>query len=869
MLTAPHRTTSAKMLHPSKVALAHVLLTVLTACTVGPGTRVEDVPDAASTVVEVFSDSVEVGVADVQLTPDVAVLPDLVALPDLAELSPADVVNRAPECTDDAICGARRFCAQGTCVGECDPRAAGLTGLGCLHLAVDLPNATDTASGGGVAADDLPTALLLQNPWGDVAVEVIVRSVLGAGPVPGGTVTLSPAGSASVSLPNRNLAGTTRAKAAFAVESERPIVVMMMSPVATARSTSAVRLLPASSGALAFAAVTGPTRAFVTIAAVEDDTLITLRPTGATQPGSGLKAMVAGGTYTVTLSASEVLHLEAAASVELTGTRVDATKPVAVFSGSATTTWGSRCCGDMVAEQLPPRTALGTVTLVTPGPPRGAARDSVRVVSLEDGTIVEVATPEPLKVTLATGGWVDVALVSATLVTTSKPALVALHLAAAHARTAQGDVCLQSGDCPKGQSCLGAVAATPGLCLAACEPAQDDCPAVSHRCLDRFGALPEVATPGVCARRTCDPVTGACAGGAVCDPSLRCREPCTAASTCLDPTETCGLFGVALMCGASSCQAGASSCPANTSCVVAADGTAACTSGCNPAPKCETVGYRCVSDALYAPGSAPFSGAYCVAPPCAASSECPDGFECAGGTCVPRGDPALVVLPPVERHALRIPLLVPDGSIERWLAIVAPVDAIVRLDGVVLTETQLPAGPGGWRAGHLAVTPGLHVVTSDLPVAASLFGLGPEMAWAASGTTPLGLDSSPVIPPPEDVVSSDVSVPEIVSADVLALDTDTGLAPPTWTQDVAPLLALRCAPCHTGGSKLGGLSVDTYAATQLPSSACAGGNKGVAIAKKVNGDPGCTGTAMPPTGPSLTPAERAVLEAWIAAGQPE
>jgi hypothetical protein len=58
-----------------------------------------------------------------------------------------------------------------------------------------------------------------------------------------------------------------------------------------------------------------------------------------TLAGNGLKAMTAGQTYSLTLSASEVLHLEAPAGVDLSGTRVETSRPVAVFAGSASTSW--------------------------------------------------------------------------------------------------------------------------------------------------------------------------------------------------------------------------------------------------------------------------------------------------------------------------------------------------------------------------------------------------------------------------------------------------------------------------------------------------------------------------------------------------
>lgn len=847
-------------------------------------TRVElpdvDVPDTG--VAE--TDSVGTPDDTVVTLPDIALddtqAPDVPELTDVSDLTsgPSDTDAGAPECAVDSDCPNRHYCAAGDCVPECDPLAAGLTGMGCFHLAVDLPNSVSPESGGGTPADELPTGLVIQNPWMDSSVNVEVLTLVGGAALAGGSVAIAAGGSTTVSLPNRNLTGTVKTKAAFAVESDRPVIILMMSPMAKARSTSLVRLLPLTPGARNFGVITGPSRAFVTIAAAEDETAVTVRPTGPTLAGNGLKAMAAGQTYTVTLASSEVLHLEAPAGVDLSGTRIDTSKPVAVFAGSASTAWSERCCNDMVAEAIPPRSALGTDTIVTPGPPRGLARDMLHVVALDPGTDVTVETATPLQVTLDEGGVLTLPLTAATRVTSSRPVLVALRLAEGHARTAQGDVCEGDADCPPAQSCSRPPGATTGLCIAACTPAQDDCPSAAHLCLDRFGAVPTVESPGICFRRPCDPVDGSCGAGAVCDPASRCREPCTVSSVCSDPVEYCGLFGVSLMCGAEACTADGDPCPEGGYCVVAADGTSSCTTGCTPTPKCETAGYHCVSSELYLPGTAPFDGAYCLPPTCSvdatgASADCPAGFDCLAGTCVPFGDPGFVIVPSVERHQTVVPVVVPPAVARQWLAIMAPDGATVLLDGESLDGVPFKPGSGGWVSALVPVEPGFYRVSATAPVGVLVIGMGAETGFAASGVSPLGIAGEPDWVPTEDTGGGDAGGDDTIEPDdTVEPDTtplDTGEPPPTWTDEVGPLLALRCAPCHTGGSKLGGLSVETWLGTQAPSAACAGFNKGAAIYMKSNGEPACTGAFMPPTEPHLTTDELALIKAWIDAGQPE
>lgn len=82
-----------------------------------------------------------------------------------------------------------------------------------------------------------------------------------------------------------------------------------------------------------------------------------------------------------------------------------------------------------------------------------------------------------------------------------------------------------------------------------------------------------------------------------------------------------------------------------------------------------------------------------------------------------------------------------------------------------------------------------------------------------------------------------------------------------WAQvdfatQVHPLLASRCAACHTGDKAQAGLRVDQKDSLAKVSAK---------IVPKVKGD---SGMRMPPNGAPLTPAEIGLLERWIAGGMP-
>src|SRR5687768_10798271 len=86
---------------------------------------------------------------------------------------------------------------------------------------------------------------------------------------------------------------------------------------------------------------------------------------------------------------------------------------------------------------------------------------------------------------------------------------------------------------------------------------------------------------------------------------------------------------------------------------------------------------------------------------------------------------------------------------------------------------------------------------------------------------------------------------------------------PDFDTTVAPILASRCLECHSAGERKGGLDLSQSKTAQM------GGDSGVVL---VAGKPAEsllwerieTGE-MPPKRP-LPAAERAILQAWIAAG---
>jgi len=148
---------------------------------------------------------------------------------------------------------------------------------------------------------------------------------------------------------------------------------------------------------------------WVAVAAVHDGTEVTFELNGEqtfTVQGNGYPAldttMEGHGQYTVTLDALEVLVVAASPfdlvtgdiTNDMTGSLVHSDQPVAVYSGSLPVyvpqppLGDGLCCADLLAEAVPPTTALGWRYAGVKFDPLGDEPDVWRFVGDRDGTVV-------------------------------------------------------------------------------------------------------------------------------------------------------------------------------------------------------------------------------------------------------------------------------------------------------------------------------------------------------------------------------------------------------------------------------------------------------------------------------------------------
>lgn len=338
-------------------------------------------------------------------------------------------------------CAQDEVCTGGVCVSACQVAVDERSNVGCEYWAVDLDNeysqfndaAAEQFAVAIANASDFPVDVLIEqnnaNPGQPVSLQTVATQQIAA-------LSLS-----VINLPRREVdgslagmdegPGTMLSSRAYRVRTNYPVVAYQFNPIIQSFSNGASLLIPTSGLDDRYWGLGWPTanpisigpsipgipdHSFLTIVGVTDTPVqVDVTLGGPIVGGGGIPATMAGGTVTTTLGAFDVLNLESTGIPgDLTGTRVVATGPVAVFSG------GERgivpydvqpppppgydpanlCCTEHFEQQLFPTSALGKAFVTTRSPPRSSntanpEADVWRVLGTQTGTSVTTNLPPP------------------------------------------------------------------------------------------------------------------------------------------------------------------------------------------------------------------------------------------------------------------------------------------------------------------------------------------------------------------------------------------------------------------------------------------------------------------------------------------
>lgn len=166
--------------------------------------------------------------------------------------------------------------------------------------------------------------------------------------------------------------------------------------------------------------------AFFTIVGTQDNTNVEVEVPCPTLSGQGVPSMSSGTPYTFTLDQYDLLNIKA--DCDLTGAKVHATSPVAVFNGHLCTFIGNSACDDL-KEQAPPLEAAGTEFVACSSVYNGrGGYDEIRVVAVSSGTTTVTSTTGFTGSLTAAGDWLSFDIPGDAYIEASAPVIISQYM---------------------------------------------------------------------------------------------------------------------------------------------------------------------------------------------------------------------------------------------------------------------------------------------------------------------------------------------------------------------------------------------------------------------------------------------------------
>ena len=378
-----------------------------------------------------------------------------VATSGLEETGSAELQVQVENCS----CPPGTGCFDGQCLDACEmlaPEWAG-SSLGCAFRVVDLDLYDDPFA--PVPPYEADYGVVVTNPGPGVA--TLSFSSDAAGVVfDVADVEVQPGGAATVVLPPMDLDGAGVTDRSVLLSSTQPVAAYLCNSLDLTAMYMAdcSLLLPTARLGIEYFVLSYPTipleampmmpmpsqHGYLSVVAAEPGTtLVTVEPSAVTDAPDGA-TLQPGEEALFELSQGEVLSLQADGSAlwvfqDLSGTRISATQPVAVFTGheeavvSPPSCIDEGCCAEHLEEQLLPVSAWGATVVCAKAPPRGPSdMDLWRIQGAAPGVVL--ATDPPVaglhgEVLAAAGDWVEAFSAVSFVLTATGPIQAAQYLA--------------------------------------------------------------------------------------------------------------------------------------------------------------------------------------------------------------------------------------------------------------------------------------------------------------------------------------------------------------------------------------------------------------------------------------------------------
>jgi len=334
-------------------------------------------------------------------------------------------------------------CAGGACLEPCvDEKSY----FGCAFFALDLDNHDGTRFGfGGTPAAAQDWAVSISNPnEGPVTVTITQTD----GPTVVDDLVVGALSVERVVMPRLDVGASSHSRRSFLIETSGPVTAHQFNPINNVNvfSNDASLLLPTHALGRRYRVLAWPTEvvtvpilgdqirwSYVTFVGATPGTTtvtVTAPPNGAVLAGDGVPSIAGGASHTFTLQFGDVVGLQSASinRNDFTGMVLEASSPIAVFSGSECSfiPLSNNYC-DHLETQLFPTETWGTHYVAAKFQPRGTEPDVYRILADQNGTTILTDPPQPGAngVVLSAGEFVEFESRDDFLITGSNPISVA------------------------------------------------------------------------------------------------------------------------------------------------------------------------------------------------------------------------------------------------------------------------------------------------------------------------------------------------------------------------------------------------------------------------------------------------------------
>jgi hypothetical protein len=312
--------------------------------------------------------------------------------------------DKTQTCSNDGLawlppvnCGNTEGCNSGNCLPLCDLVQLNPSSIGCSFTANRMDNfyanENDSIVVGNISKTKTVSVQLYRTPTNSNTEQA-----------QGAAVNIPPGGTTTFTLTEATIDKVSRLRVggSYRVQSNLPVIAYQHSPLGQIFTNDASMLLPDYALKQNYVVASwrdalGSYPSYFNVVAIQPNTVVKWTPPIATLAGTGVPAVAANATGQVTLNRADTLQVRVANSLDISGTIIEADKPIWVVGATECTNVPNNSClyCDHVEDMMLPLDYWGKEYVGAPSPKRGTEKHHWRVFAGEDNITITTEPAQP------------------------------------------------------------------------------------------------------------------------------------------------------------------------------------------------------------------------------------------------------------------------------------------------------------------------------------------------------------------------------------------------------------------------------------------------------------------------------------------